>query len=58
MTLSEWLREKGTTLEAYIAERKAELAKLQEAGIVLDTDAATSELGLTGADMLKTPPEA
>lgn len=58
MTLSEWLREKGTTLDAYIVERKAELVKLQAAGIVLDTDAATSELGLTGADMLKAPPEA
>ncbi len=58
MTLSEWLREKGTTLDAYIAERKAELAKLQTAGLVLDTDAATSELGLTGADMLKQPAEA
>lgn len=58
MTLSERLREKGTTLDAYIAERQAELAKLQKAGIVLDTDAATSELGLTGADMLKTHPEA
>lgn len=58
MTLSEWLREKGTTLDAYIAERQAELAKLQKAGLVLDTDAATSELGLTGADMLQTPPEA
>lgn len=57
-TLSEWLRENGTTLDAYIAERKAEQAKLLAAGIVLDTDAATSELGLTGVDLLKTPPEA
>jgi lambda family phage portal protein len=53
MTLSEWLREKGTTLDAYIAERQAELAKLREANLVLDTDAATSELGLAGADLLK-----
>lgn len=58
MTLSEWLREKGTTLDVYIAERQAEQAKLQKAGIVLDTDAATTELGLTGAELLKTPPEA
>ncbi len=58
MTLSEWLREKGTTLDAYIAERQAELEKLQAAGLVLDTDAATSELGLSGVDMLKTPPDA
>jgi capsid protein len=57
MTLSEWLREKGTTLDSYIAERKAELEKLHAAGLVLDTDAATSELGLTGLDLLKTPPE-
>lgn len=54
MTLSEWLREKGTTLDAYIAERQAELVKLHEAGLVLDTDAATSELGLSGIDVLKT----
>ncbi len=53
MTLSEWLREKGTTLDAYIAERKTELEKLHAAGLVLDTDAATSELGLTGLDVLK-----
>jgi lambda family phage portal protein len=57
-TLSEVLRERGTTLDAYIAERQAELKKLQDAGLVLDTDAATSELGLTGADMLKLPPDA
>jgi capsid protein len=57
MTLSEWLREKGTTLDAYIAERKAELKKLQDAGLVLDTNAATSELGLTGAEILQTPSE-
>ncbi len=55
-TVSEELRERGTTLDAYIAERKDELAKLQAAGLVLDTDAATSELGLTGADMLKADP--
>jgi lambda family phage portal protein len=54
MTLSEWLREKGTTLDAYIAERKAELTRLQDAGLVLDTDAATSELGMAAADLLKT----
>lgn len=58
MTLSEVLRERGTTLDAYIAERKAELKKLHEADLVLDTDAATTELGLTGADMLKTMPDA
>lgn len=58
MTLSEWLREKGTTLDKYIAERQAELAKLSTAGLVLDTDAATTELGLTGADMLQTQPDA
>jgi capsid protein len=58
MTLSEWLREKGTTLDAYIAERQAELAKLKEADLVLDTNAVTSELGLTGLDLLKTPNEA
>ncbi len=52
MTLSEWLREKGSTLDAYITERKAELAKLQAAGLVLDTDAATSELGLPQADVI------
>lgn len=57
-TLSEVLRERGTTLDAYIAERKAELDKLHKAGLVLDTDAATSELGLTAADMLKAPPDA
>lgn len=55
MTLSERLREKGTTLDAYIAERTAELAKLQAAGIILDTNAATSELGLTGLDLLNAP---
>ncbi|EYC51706.1 hypothetical protein AZ34_11895 [Hylemonella gracilis str. Niagara R] len=57
-TLSEWLREEGTTLEAYIEERKKEQAALRSAGIVLDTDAATTELGLTGVDLLKTPQEA
>ena len=57
-TVSEVLRERGTTLDAYIVERQAELAKLQAAGLVLDTDAATSELGLTGLDILKTPPDA
>jgi lambda family phage portal protein len=57
MTLSEWLREKGTTLDAYIAERQAEQKKLHTAGIVLDTDAATSELGLTGSEVLKFPSE-
>ena len=55
MTVSERLREKGTTLDAYIAERTYELARFKAAGIVLDTDAATSELGLTGAEMLQQP---
>ncbi|MDP3650518.1 MAG: phage portal protein [Rhodoferax sp.] len=52
-TLSEWLREQGTTLDAYIAERKDELQKLKAAGIVVDTDALVTELGLTGADALQ-----
>ena len=54
-TLSEWLREQGTTLEAFITERKYELDALKAAGIVTDTDAAVSELGLTGAEALKQP---
>lgn len=54
-TLSDVLREDGTTLEAYIAERKYELEALKTAGIVTDTDAAVSELGLTGADALNHP---
>lgn len=58
MTLSEWLREKGTTLDAYITERKAELAKLKDAGLVLDTDADVTELGLTGAQLLQAQPDA
>ncbi len=53
MTLSEWLREKGTTLDTYIAERSLELGKLQDAGLVLDTNAVTTELGLSGIDLLK-----
>ncbi len=52
-TVSDWLREQGTTLEDYIAERKKENAALAAAGIVLDTDASVSELGTTGLDMLK-----
>jgi len=52
-TLSDVLREDGTDLDAYIAERQAELEKLKAAGIVVDTDAAVTELGLTGADALK-----
>jgi lambda family phage portal protein len=57
MTLSEWLREKGTTLDAYIAERKSELDKLRAAGLVLDTNAETSELGISGLDILNTTKE-
>jgi len=53
LTLSEWLREQGTDLETYIVERQAELAALKAAGIVTDTDAAVTELQLTGADALK-----
>jgi len=53
MTLSEWLREQGTTLDAYIEERRTEIDKLKTAGIVVDTDAIVTELGLTGADALK-----
>jgi lambda family phage portal protein len=56
LTLSEWLREQGTTLEDYIAERQAEQKALGAAAIVLDTDAATTELGLTGADALQHTP--
>lgn len=54
-TLSDVLREDGTDLDAYIAERQEELAKLKAAGIVVDTDAAVTELGLTGADALTHP---
>ncbi len=52
-TLSDVLREDGTTLEAYIAERSYELEQLKQAGIVVDTDAAVSELGLPGVEALK-----
>lgn len=54
-TLSDVLREDGTDLDAYITERQAELAKLKAAGIVVDTDAAVTELGLTGIDALQHP---
>lgn len=54
-TLSDVLREDGTDLETFIAERKHELAALKEAGIVTDTDAAVSELGLSGAEVLSHP---
>lgn len=57
-TLSDVLREDGTDLETFIAERKHELEALAAAGIVTDTNAATSELGLTGADALNHPPDA
>ncbi len=45
----------GRTLDDYIAERTAELSALKAAGIVVDTDAAVTELkqGITGADALK-----
>lgn len=56
-TLSEWLREQGTTLEQYITERKAELAALKAAEIILDTDADVTELGLTGQQLLMQPTE-
>lgn len=52
-TLSDVLREDGTTLAAYIDERKYELEELKKAGIVVDTDAAVTELGLPGAEALK-----
>ncbi len=52
-TLSDVLREDGTDLETYIAERKHELEALEAAGIVVDTNAAVTELGLSGADALK-----
>lgn len=52
-TLTDWLREDGVTLDEYIRERVAERTALAAAGIVLDTDAAVSELGLTGLDALK-----
>ncbi|MFZ3141153.1 phage portal protein [Polaromonas sp.] len=52
-TLSDVLREDGTTLEAFIAERTYELKALRDAGIVVDTDAAVTELGMTGSDVLK-----
>lgn len=54
-TLSDVLREDGTTLEAYIEERKYEMKALNDAGIVVDTDAAVTELGITSADVLKQP---
>jgi len=54
-TLSDVLREDGTDLDAYIEERSSELSKLKAAGIVVDTDAAVTELGLTGADVLQHP---
>lgn len=53
-TLTDVLREDGITLDEYIRERSAELQALEAAGIVVDTDAAVTELGLTGADALKT----
>lgn len=52
-TLSDVLREDGTTLEAFIAERKHELQALADAGIVVDTDAAVTELGMGGAAALQ-----
>lgn len=56
-TLSDVLREDGTTLEAYIKERQYELKALAAAGITVDTDAAVTELGLTGTDALKHTPD-
>lgn len=53
-TVSEWLREQGTTLEDYIAERTKERDAFAKAGLVLDTDANVSELGISGLDILKT----
>lgn len=52
-TLTDVLREDGRTLQDYIQERKQELAELNAAGIIVDTDAAVSELKLSGADVLK-----
>jgi capsid protein len=56
-TLSDVLREDGTTLDAFIEERTYELARLKAANIVTDTDAAVSELGLSAAEVLKQPSE-
>jgi lambda family phage portal protein len=52
-TLTDWLREDGRTLDDFIEEKVAEQKALKAAGIVLDTDAAVTELGLTGIDALK-----
>lgn len=57
-TLSDVLREDGTDLETYVTERKHELKVLKDAGIVTDTDAAVSELGLSGVEVLAHPPAA
>ncbi|HOX90225.1 MAG TPA: phage portal protein [Burkholderiaceae bacterium] len=51
-TLFEKLRERGIDPEDWIEEKQAELKQLAEAGIVLDIDAAVSELKLKPADVL------